>query len=51
MQTLLRVESVDVNGRLTELGLDVDALIDVVSQGYQAFVSCSPNHPRQGVGR
>jgi hypothetical protein len=46
LQTLLRVESVDVNDRLTELGLDVDAIVDVVSQGYQAFVSCSPNHPR-----
>jgi hypothetical protein len=46
LQTLLRIEPVDVHARLTELGLDVESLTDVVSQGYYAFVSCSPNHPR-----
>lgn len=32
-------------GRLADLGLDVEALCEVVRRSYYSYISCSPNHP------
>lgn len=45
MQSVVRIETVDVNGRLAELGLAIDLLREPVMQGMLARSECTPNDP------
>lgn len=45
MPTMLYALPDDVNTRLSILGLEQADLLDVVQQGYVAFISCTENHP------
>lgn len=39
----VRTEPLDIRNRLDELGLEQEALANVVRQGYYAFISCTEN--------
>lgn len=44
------IDPVEVDNRLSELGLEEPPLTDVVRRGYVAFASCTPNDPPQYPG-
>jgi hypothetical protein len=43
--TQTHAKPLDVESRLTQLGLKEDRLAQIVKRGYVAFASCTPNHP------
>lgn len=43
MAETVRIESLDVHNRLNEIGLEQEALANVVRQGFYAFISCTEN--------
>lgn len=45
MTAVVRQEAVDVQQRLSELGLEEEPIKDSVRRGQLAFLSCTPNHP------
>ncbi|MFT7776014.1 hypothetical protein [Roseateles sp.] len=45
MQQRVLFQAGDVQSRLAELGLDADALAQVIKRGYVAFTLCTPNDP------
>lgn len=45
MQQQVFFQTGDVQSRLAELGLDADALAQVIKRGYVAFTLCTPNDP------
>src|SRR5438445_10432934 len=50
MTVIVRQEPGDLRLRLTELGLDANALKETVRRGQLAFISCTANHPPQFPG-
>lgn len=46
MSTLVYHESLDIEQRLSALGLSEEPLRDVIRRGYLAFTNCTANHPR-----
>ena len=45
LQNLVLTSPEDVDARLQDLGLERDPIVDVVKQGYFAYISSTDNHP------
>ncbi|WP_096663446.1 hypothetical protein [Polaromonas sp. AET17H-212] len=43
--TQIYADAGDIDGRLTQLGLEESKLAEIVRRGYLAFASCTPNDP------
>ena len=44
-ETVIHIDPLGVHARLEQLGLEHDPIVDVVRQGYFAFISSTANHP------
>lgn len=50
LNSLIVTAPEDVDFRLRQLGLDRDSIVDVVQQGYFAYISSTANHPPMYAG-